>query len=46
MPEGSGVVYLFPITFFAGQRVAVIDIGGLNMNFTIYNKMVPELTQC
>jgi len=42
MPEGSGVVYLFP-SLFAGQRVAVIDIGGLNMNFTIYNKMVPEI---
>lgn len=41
LPEGSGIVYTKP-EFFKGKRVAVIDLGGLNMNFTIYDNLVPQ----
>lgn len=38
--EGSGIVYLEPSTF-AHKRVAIIDIGGRNMNFGVYDNRVP-----
>lgn len=41
LPEGSGVVYLKP-NIFKGRRVAVIDLGGLNMNFTVYDNLIPQ----
>ena len=41
MPESSGVVYMHPEKF-KGKRVAVIDLGGRNMNFGIYDDMVPQ----
>lgn len=41
MPESSGVVYIHPEKF-KGRRVAVIDLGGRNMNFGIYDNMVPQ----
>lgn len=41
LPEGSGVVYTRP-ELFKDKRVAVIDLGGLNMNFTIYDNLIPQ----
>jgi plasmid segregation protein ParM len=41
MPESSGIVYMHPEKF-KGKRVAVIDLGGRNMNFGIYDNMVPQ----
>ncbi len=41
LPEGSGIVYTKP-ELFKDKRVAVIDLGGLNMNFTIYDNLVPQ----
>ena len=41
MPESSGVVYLHPEKF-KGKRVAVIDLGGRDMNFGIYDNMMPQ----
>lgn len=38
--EGSGIAYLEP-NVFKGQRVAVVDLGGRNMNFGIYDNRVP-----
>lgn len=38
--ESSGIVYLEP-EVFNDQRVAVIDIGGRNMNFGVYENRVP-----
>jgi len=38
--EGSGIVYLKP-EIFTSQRVAVLDIGGRNMNFGIYDNRIP-----
>jgi plasmid segregation protein ParM len=43
LPEGSGVVYLYP-NLFKNKRAAVVDIGGLNMNFTVYDNLTPELS--
>ena len=42
LPESSGAPYVYP-QYFKGSRVAVVDIGGLNMNFSIYNDLVLEL---
>jgi plasmid segregation protein ParM len=42
MPESSGVVYT-NVGLFNNNRVAVIDIGGRNMNFTIYDNLIPEI---
>jgi len=41
LPEGSGIVYTKP-ELFKDKRVAVIDLGGLNMNFTIYDNLIPQ----
>lgn len=41
LPEGSGIVYTNP-NLFKGKRVAVIDLGGLNMNFTVYDNLIPQ----
>ena len=41
MPESSGVVYTNP-ALFKGKRVGVIDLGGRNMNFGIYDNLVPQ----
>ena len=42
LPEASGAPYVYP-QLFKGKRVAVIDIGGLNMNFSIFNDLVVDL---
>lgn len=41
LPEGSGIVYTKP-ELFKDKRVAVVDLGGLNMNFTIYDNLIPQ----
>lgn len=38
--EGSGIVYLKP-EVFVSQRAAVLDIGGRNMNFGVYENRIP-----
>jgi plasmid segregation protein ParM len=43
LPEGCGVVFCHR-EIFDRRRVAVIDIGGLNMNFTIYDNLSHELS--
>ena len=43
LPEGTGVVYVYP-SFFKNRRVAVIDLGGLNFNFCIYDNFIPQVT--
>jgi hypothetical protein len=43
LPEGCGVVFCHR-ELFDRKRVAVIDLGGLNMNFTIYDNLAPELS--
>ena len=42
LPESSGAPYVYP-QYFKDSRVAVVDIGGLNMNFSVYNNLVLEL---
>lgn len=42
LPEASGIIYT-DVENFKEKRVAVIDIGGLNLNFTIYNNLIPEI---
>ena len=42
LPESSGAPYVYP-KYFKDSRVAVVDIGGLNMNFSVYNNLVLEL---
>lgn len=37
--EGSGILYLEP-NLFINQLTAIIDIGGLNMGFSLYNNKV------
>lgn len=41
LPEGAGVVYVYS-SYFRKRRVAVIDLGGLNLNFCIYDNYVPQ----
>lgn len=41
MPESSGVVYIHE-ELFKEKRVAVIDLGGRNMNFGIYDNLMPQ----
>ena len=43
LPEGYGIVFLKP-EVFKNNRVAVVDLGGLNMNFAIYNNLIPEVS--
>ena len=43
LPESAGVVYLYP-SLFKAKRVSVIDLGGLNMNFCIYDNYIPQLS--
>ncbi len=43
LPETSGVVYTNP-QLFKNKRVAVIDLGGLNLNFCIYDNYVPQIS--
>jgi len=43
LPEDYGVVYKYP-SLFKGKRVALVGIGGLNMNFMIINNLVPEIS--
>lgn len=42
LPESSGAPYVYP-QYFKDSRVAVVDIGGLNLNFSVYNNLVLEL---
>jgi plasmid segregation protein ParM len=42
LPEGAGVIYQDPERF-KGKSVAVVDLGGRNMNFTVYNDLKPQL---
>lgn len=42
MPESSGAPYVYP-SLFQGRRVGVIDMGGLNLNFSVFNNMVLDL---
>ena len=37
--EGAGIMYLEP-KLFAEQSTAIVDLGGLNMGFSLYNKKV------
>lgn len=37
--EGSGIVYMLP-ELFRARKTAVIDLGGRNMNFAVYQNMV------
>lgn len=43
LPEGYGIVFLEPGNF-KDKRVAVGDLGGLNMNFAIYDSLIPEIS--
>jgi plasmid segregation protein ParM len=43
LPEDYGVVYIHD-NLFRGKRVALIGLGGLNMNFMIVNNLVPEVS--
>lgn len=43
LPEDYGVVYKYP-ALFKGKRVALVGLGGLNMNFMIINDLVPEIS--
>lgn len=43
LPESAGIVYLLP-NLFKGKRVSVIDLGGLNMNFCIYDNYIPQVS--
>ena len=43
LPEDYGVVYKYPALFKA-KRVALIGLGGLNMNFMVVNNLVPEVS--
>lgn len=42
LPESSGAPFVYP-KYFDKSRVAVVDIGGLNLNFSVYNNLVLEL---
>lgn len=42
LPEGAGIIYANDR--FKDTRVEVIDLGGRNMNFTIYNNRLPEIS--
>lgn len=42
LPESSGAPYIYP-SIFKGNRVAVVDIGGLNLNFAVYNNFTLDL---
>lgn len=44
-PEGSGIIYKNPMKF-KNELVAIIDIGGLNTNCCIYNKLNPVRSSC
>lgn len=35
LPEGAGIVYVVP-NLFKGKRVAILDMGGLNLGFSVY----------
>lgn len=43
LPEGYGIVFLEP-ELFKNNRVAVIDLGGLNFNFAVYDNLIPEIS--
>lgn len=43
LPEGYGIVFLEP-EVFKNNRVAVGDLGGLNLNFGVYNDLIPEIS--
>jgi plasmid segregation protein ParM len=43
LPEGAGVIYS-QSGRYENERVAVIDLGGRNMNFTIYNDLKPQVS--
>lgn len=42
MPESAGAVYQSP-EVFADKLAAVVDIGGLNLNFSVYNNMALDV---
>jgi plasmid segregation protein ParM len=44
IPEGAGVSVKFPKSF-SNKRIALIDIGGLNMNFSIYDDCIFDMNQ-
>ncbi len=41
LPEDYGVVHNYP-SLFRGKRVAIVGLGGLNMNFMVVNNFVIE----
>jgi len=43
LPEGYGIVFLEP-EIFKNNRVAVVDLGGLNCNFAVYDNLIPEIS--
>ncbi len=43
LPESSGVIFLEPEKY-GKSLIAVIDIGGLNINCSTYNLVVPVLS--
>ena len=42
LPEASGAPYVYP-SIFKDTRVAVVDMGGLNLNFAVFNNLVLDL---
>lgn len=43
LPESAGIVYLIP-TLFKNKRIAIVDLGGLNMNFCVYDNYIPQVS--
>jgi len=43
LPESAGIVYLSP-TLFKNKRTAIVDLGGLNMNFCVYDNYIPQVS--
>lgn len=43
LPEDYGVVYKHPL-LFKDKRVALVGLGGLNMNFMIIDNLIPEIS--
>ncbi len=42
LPEATGKIYA-NINEYRQKRVLVVDIGGLNVNFAIYDRLIPQL---
>lgn len=43
LPEAGGTPFMFP-EIFKNSRVAVVDLGGLNLNFAVFNNGVVDIT--